>query len=788
MISSMAAVPSTAQTGTDEFAQCPREPVEVGLVIDRSGSMTGDKIDAARNGSTRLVENLTGIDQSGLVSYSSSATLDKSLSFDHAATISAIEGLTAGGSTATGDAIDLSHDDIVDNRRSGVRDVMIVLTDGFTNTGSDPVVQAAQAKDDGIEVFAIGLGSSINESELREIASDPVEDHFYHPLTTGELIEVFEDLADRFRPDPHLGARGVAARAQLSVPANPVVEVVPTRAGPGAGLDQGRLAHADLSGAGWVTAAEAGANGTRAPGLIAARGNATVANVSLLGGQIRARALHSVAEATTVSGNTSIETTVRAADLWVGSEHFTGEIPPNTVVPIPGVGTAILHERHVDRTGEKTGAALVNAIHVVVDNAQVRGDVVVSRAYAGTSCDPPLGALLETHDNDAGTGGDAPDDAASAHHLTDPALVQGRLQAGDSADFYAVHVEPGEKVEAVMTPSSRATVAAEPLPGTPSASARLPDFDLYLREPGSFAVRESSTLVASSPDRVELNVDQPGWWVLEVRKSFGDGNYTLGTTVTPIPLLPQRDALQAGDASDACQGARPIDQGVHPGVLKGEDRSDWFAIDAEIGDDLAFALKPAEGADGADFDLFVYDGGCNQIYSSTLGKGLIPKGTPDLVGPTAAPATQTYHVEVRRINGIGDYYLTTVAQDPHPAVPPLDAEPGGDAGASQSGANPVADPSINQGAFPDGDAEDWYRFPVSAGDRIDATLTPGALSDLDLHLVRPDGTVQTSSAGGSSLPESVSHVAQDGGTWYLRIVRDAGGGDYTFSLATSPQP
>lgn len=788
MIAATVAVPSTAQSGSDEFAQCPREPVEAGLVIDRSGSMLGDKIDAAKEGSTRLVENLTGIDQSGLVSYSSSATLDKSLSFDHAATISAIDDLTAGGSTATGDAINLSHGDIVDNRRSGVRDVMIVLTDGFTNTGSDPVVEAAEAKDDGIEIFAIGLGSSINEPELREIASEPVEDHFYHPLTTEELIEVFEDLADRFRPNPHLGARGVAARAQLSVPANPVVEVVPTRAGPGAGLDQGRLAHADLSGAGWVTAAEAGANGTRTDGLVAARGNATVANVSLLGGQIRARALHSVAEATTVSGNSSVETTVRAADLWVGSEHFTGEIPPNTVVPIPGVGTVILHERHVDRTGEKSGAVLVNAIHVVADNAQVRGDVVVSRAYAGTSCDPPLGALLETHDNDAGTGGDAPDDAGSAHPLTDPALIQGRMQSGDTSDFYAVHVEPGEKVEAAMTPSSRAKVTADSLTGVPSVLGRLPDFDLHLREPGTFAVRESSTLPASSPERVELNVDQPGWWVLEVRKSLGDGNYTLGTTVTPIPLLPQRDALQAGDASDACEGARPIDQGVHPGVLKGEDRSDWFAIDAEIGDDLAFAVKPAEGADGADFDLFVYDGGCDLIDSSTLGKGLVPKGTPDVVGPMAAQATQTVHVEVRRINGIGNYHLTTIAQDPHPAVPPLDAESDGDAGASPGGANPVADPSVNQGVFPDGDGEDWYSFPAEAGDRIDATLKPGELSDLDLHLVRPDGTTAASSTLSSSLPESVSHVAEADGTWYLRIVRDAGGGDYTFSLATSPQP
>jgi uncharacterized protein YegL len=173
--------------------------VDAGLVLDRSGSMSGDRIDVAKQGAQNLVDRMTSTDQSGLVSYSSSPSLDQEFTFNHSATSDAIADLTAGGSTATGDAIDLSHQDFLDNGRSEARPAMVVLTDGFTNTGADPVTEAQEAKDDGIDVYAIGVGSSIDEPELREIASDPVDRYFYHAENVNQIEPVFDDIAEDLR-------------------------------------------------------------------------------------------------------------------------------------------------------------------------------------------------------------------------------------------------------------------------------------------------------------------------------------------------------------------------------------------------------------------------------------------------------------------------------------------------------------------------------------------------------------------------------------------------------------
>ena len=48
----------------------------------------------------------------------------------------------------------------------------MVLTDGVSNTGEDPVPVAQELKDDGVLVFSVGVGS-FNSTQLEAIASGP---------------------------------------------------------------------------------------------------------------------------------------------------------------------------------------------------------------------------------------------------------------------------------------------------------------------------------------------------------------------------------------------------------------------------------------------------------------------------------------------------------------------------------------------------------------------------------------------------------------------------------------
>ena len=63
--------------------------------------------------------------------------------------------------------------------RSGVTNIGVVMSDGVSNDGSYTATQAAYARNAGITLFSIGIGSGIPMSELNEIATDPDSDHVF---------------------------------------------------------------------------------------------------------------------------------------------------------------------------------------------------------------------------------------------------------------------------------------------------------------------------------------------------------------------------------------------------------------------------------------------------------------------------------------------------------------------------------------------------------------------------------------------------------------------------------
>ncbi len=72
--------------------------------------------------------------------------------------------------------------------RPDIRNVGIIITDGQSNVDQNrTVIEAEAVKQQGIRMFAIGLTSDINEDELRSIASDPVDNHFF---TADEIADI----------------------------------------------------------------------------------------------------------------------------------------------------------------------------------------------------------------------------------------------------------------------------------------------------------------------------------------------------------------------------------------------------------------------------------------------------------------------------------------------------------------------------------------------------------------------------------------------------------------------
>lgn len=183
-------------------------PLDVALVLDRSGSMKflnsspEQPMTDAKTAAKAFMDNLVSNSQVGVVSFSTSSRVDRELtllnSYDNKTLVrSAINVIFADGSTAMGDGMADANDMLV-NGRADARKIMIVLTDGVCNTGSDcdGSDAIAFANANGITIYTIGLGSAdyLDEPRLQNIAVS-TGGKYYNAPTSSELSNVYNSIA-----------------------------------------------------------------------------------------------------------------------------------------------------------------------------------------------------------------------------------------------------------------------------------------------------------------------------------------------------------------------------------------------------------------------------------------------------------------------------------------------------------------------------------------------------------------------------------------------------------------
>lgn len=146
------------------------------LVIDRSGSMLGNKMQQALTGSDWWADNAVLNDRLGVVSFANSARTDIGLTTitgqpDRDAVQSAIGAIAAGGQTAIGDGLREALGEILNAGQRAATQVVVLLTDGLHNNGEDPNAVLPDLSANGVRVYTIGIGPSIDSALLQSIAS-----------------------------------------------------------------------------------------------------------------------------------------------------------------------------------------------------------------------------------------------------------------------------------------------------------------------------------------------------------------------------------------------------------------------------------------------------------------------------------------------------------------------------------------------------------------------------------------------------------------------------------------
>ena len=78
----------------------------------------------------------------------------------------------------TGQALALAKEGLFDTgHRPDALDVLVLMTDGPSS--DDVTTPARSLRDFGVKIIAVGIGNQIDKSQLRDIASDPDEEHMF---------------------------------------------------------------------------------------------------------------------------------------------------------------------------------------------------------------------------------------------------------------------------------------------------------------------------------------------------------------------------------------------------------------------------------------------------------------------------------------------------------------------------------------------------------------------------------------------------------------------------------
>jgi Ca-activated chloride channel family protein len=182
----------------------PIERASVMLVTDTSGSMAATdvsptRLDAVRGAVRGFLDDVPERLLVGFESYASGTRASIAPSTQRGEIRAALDALQAGGGTATGDTLMGALDQLEARRGKNARRApaaIVLLSDGATTEGSDPLVAAARARDLGIPVYTVALGTAdgvvTDERSGQSIAvpPDPATMREIAARSGGEAFEV----------------------------------------------------------------------------------------------------------------------------------------------------------------------------------------------------------------------------------------------------------------------------------------------------------------------------------------------------------------------------------------------------------------------------------------------------------------------------------------------------------------------------------------------------------------------------------------------------------------------
>jgi Ca-activated chloride channel family protein len=209
-----------------EAVAAPRVPTDVVVILDRSGSMAGEKMAQARAAVRELAGQLAGDDRFALVTYADGAELAIPLarlgSEAQAGWRAAVNAIQPGGQTNMASGLDLGLDVVERSRTPGRVARMILVSDGLANQGDASheglVRRAGRAAAGEFMLTTVGVGEDFNEYLMTALADAGTGNYYY--------LEGAADLASVLAREFDAARATVASGLAVHIAPGPGVRVL----------------------------------------------------------------------------------------------------------------------------------------------------------------------------------------------------------------------------------------------------------------------------------------------------------------------------------------------------------------------------------------------------------------------------------------------------------------------------------------------------------------------------------------------------------------------------------
>ena len=181
----------------------PRPPLNLALVIDRSGSMAGHPLQMAKEAAQAAVRQLDPEDRVSIVTFDDAVqvVVPSTLVNDQKAILKATQGIRSGGSTALHAGWFAGASEVASHLQAAALNRVLLLTDGQANVGlqrlGDIAPQVQGLAQRGVSTSAIGLGAHYDEDLLLGLATAG-DGNFEHVEDPAKLPSFFESELQGF--------------------------------------------------------------------------------------------------------------------------------------------------------------------------------------------------------------------------------------------------------------------------------------------------------------------------------------------------------------------------------------------------------------------------------------------------------------------------------------------------------------------------------------------------------------------------------------------------------------